>query len=319
MRLPIRSKNDGTFLTLLPKIAGDTWPRIEIESTNPHITRALTDVKLSGVDGPEAFVDIQLASTSIEGMVVEESGVPARNALVNVVAPGGDFKQLESSDGTFSVTGLAPGHYKLTATTREMESDAIEIDVSEASMKQITLVVEPVSRFRGTIRSSFGAVMSAGVFITPAGVDPPVISPIPVNAEGRFDVRLPPRTSEVVIAAAAPGFSFRMLRMPVPRDGDADIAVDQQGGALVVESDGSPAFIVHNGATLAVNVLAYLAGARRINQNSFEVPQIEAGTYNLCASADRCVSGTLARGGRLVLTSSRAKEQSIRGSTAASF
>src|SRR5437762_10183227 len=31
MRLPVRSKNDGTFLTLLPKIAGDTWPRIEIE------------------------------------------------------------------------------------------------------------------------------------------------------------------------------------------------------------------------------------------------------------------------------------------------
>ena len=76
---------------------------------------------------------------------------------------------------------------------------------------------------------------------------------------------------------------------------------------------------VTSSATLAVNVLAYLAGARRIDQNSFEVPQIEAGTYNLCASADRCVSGTLARGGRLVLTSSRAKEQSIRGSTAASF
>src|SRR5207253_5542373 len=80
MRLPLRSKSDGTFLTLLPKIADDTWPHVEIESSTPRVSRTLTNVKIDGADTPEAFLDIQLASTSIEGVVVDEGGFPTRSA-----------------------------------------------------------------------------------------------------------------------------------------------------------------------------------------------------------------------------------------------
>jgi hypothetical protein len=314
VRVPIKSKPDGSFLTLLPKMPDDKWPRVEIESASPHVTRTLADVALSGADTPEASLDLQLPSTAIDGRVVDQFGQPAQNALVDMVSPDGDFKQIESADGTFALTGLAPGRYKITATTREGESDAptqIDLAADDGPPKEVTIIVEPISRIRGAVRSSFGTVMSAGIFAVAAGSEPPVLSPVPVNAEGRFDIRLPPRTNEVDIAAAAPGFSFRMLRMPVPKGNDADIAVDQQGGALTVEMENARgalrAYLVHNGMVLAANIVAWLANARPLDRTSFEIPQIEAGSYSLCwmsnahANAERCVSGTLARHGKLTL------------------
>ena len=316
-RLPVRSKADGSFLTLLPKIAGDRWPRVEVEAANPRVKRALTDVALSGADSPEATVDIALPSTSLAGMVVDAGGMPQRFALINVTGPGHDFRQIEMSDGAFSMNGAEPGHYQLTAQTREAESEApVEVDLAEGSTSDVTLVVKPVSRLHGTIRSTFGAVMNAGIFVAPAGVEPPAISLLPVNADGRFDVRLPPHTEEAVVAAAAPGFAFRILRVPVTTS-DADIAVDQQGGTLVIDAGDDHPVVMHNGAALSANIVAYLAGARRVDAKSFEIAQAEAGTYSLCSSGDQCVSGTLARGGRLVLTA-RATGRAAPESTAAS-
>jgi hypothetical protein len=250
MRLPVHSKADGSFVTLLPKIAGDKWPRVEVESEKAHVKRTLTDVTLTDTDSPEAFVDLQLPAASIEGIVVQRGGMPAHNALINVGGPGGEFKQVEAEDSTFTVAGLAPGHYNLTAATRDGDSETpVDVELADTT-KNVTLIVDAISHLRGAIRSSFGNVMTGSIFVAPSGVLPRFIAAFPVTAEGRFDVRLPPHTDDVVVTASAPGFSFRMLRMPVPRDGDADIAVDQQGGTLVIELDDTRPFIVHNGAAL---------------------------------------------------------------------
>jgi hypothetical protein len=318
MRLPVHSKADGTFLTLLPTVDGDKWHRVDVECTSPRVKRTLTDVALSGADSPEASLDIQLPSTSMEGIVVDgSSGEPAQNALVNIVTSDRDFKQIESADGTFAVAGLAPGRCKVAAATRFAESDApIEVDLADGETKRVTITVDAITRLRGAVRSSFGNVATAGIFAIPAGSDPQVISAVPVTADGRFDVRLPPRTGEAVVTAAAPGFSFRMLRMPVPAGGgDSDIAVDQQGGTLIVEAEDARSplrpYLIHNGVALPANVVAYLSSARPLanarEMMMFQISPIEAGAYSLCwmpradVQSDRCASGTLARNGTLTL------------------
>jgi hypothetical protein len=165
--------------------------------------------------------------------------------------------------------------------------------------------------------------MSASLYVAPADSEPPIIGLIPLNADGRFDILLPPRTEEVYLTANAPGFSFRMMRMPVPHGGtDAEVAVDQLGGTLTVEVETPHGplrpYLVHNGVAIRATVVAYLSGAHTLARDDaktiFEIPQIEAGSYSLCwmsrpdiGSAQRCVSGTLARQGTLALRATRAQ------------
>lgn len=71
--------------------------------------------------------------------------------------------------------------------------------------------------------------------------------------------------------------------------------------------------------SLPVTVAAYVANAHYLSQDKIEFPQIEAGEYKLCVAIDRCESGTLARGGRLVLVAPAVNAQQGRESTAASL
>lgn len=316
LQLPVHTRPDGTFLTLLPTRPEGKWKSVDITSKTPRITRTLSDIALSNPDGEEATLDLQLPANAIEGVVVDEHGLPAAHALVNIAAPDGDFKQLESEDGTFSLSGLAPGAYKLTAATREAESESPEVvTLRDDATGSVTLPIRAVMHFRGEVRSSYGPIMNAAIFATPAGAEPPVIAAMPVDPDGRFDVRLPSRTSDVVAAIAAPGFSLRMIHLPASEAHDATIALDQHGGSLVLELSDAPAgmqpYLIHGGVVLRANVVAYLgAGRRRADGDNtiIEIPQIEAGTYSLCwmsspsAASNRCASGTLARDGTLKLS-----------------
>ena len=151
--------------------------------------------------------------------------------------------------------------------------------------------------------------MNAAIFAKAAGTEPPVVMQLPVDTDGRFDVRLPASTNEVVATVAAPGFSFRMFRVAANDLHDAAIAMDQHGGSLILDlasvPTGARAYVMHGGVALAAHVVAYLGGGRLHvdgGKTIIEIPQIEAGDYSLCASPDRCVSGTLERGGRLTLS-----------------
>jgi len=305
VRLPVWSKADGSFVTLLPKVNDDKPWRVEIESEAAHVARTLDNVTLSDADQPEAFVDLHLPVSAIAGVIVDRNGARTGDALIDIITPDQRLRQIESADGAFQLTGLASGRYKISAMTHQASTEsAVEVELTDDTTKNVTLIVDSIRHFRGVVRSSFGSVITGGVFVTPAGLVPSFMTLLPLTPEGRFDVPLPPHTDEVVVIASAPGFSSRMMRTPVPLDGEAEIAVDQQGGTLIIESSEEPVhvFLTHNGATLPLSMVDYLAGGHRLTPHTIEFSQIEPGTYSICASADRCDSGTLARGGRLVLT-----------------
>src|SRR5207237_952819 len=133
-------------------------------------------------------LDISIPMTRVRGSIRLGYGpLPAEHAIIDIAAPDGDFKQLESADGIFTVSGLAAGSYKLTAQARDAESETPEVvTISDDQKSHVTLPVKRVVHFRGEIRSSFGPIMNAAIFAKAAGTEPPVVMQLPVDNDGRF-------------------------------------------------------------------------------------------------------------------------------------
>ncbi len=325
-RIPARSKADGTFLVFLPDLDQEVWEEVEIQSAQPRVKRLLERVALHRDDEGVATIDLRLPEIRIEGKVVDENDRPVSEGFINLTAPDG-FHQFELSGGTFTINALQPGRYSLTAATPDRETEEpLFVDLAESAVERdVVLRVAPISPLRGSIASATGPVIGASVFISPANHAQSVIGSIPVDTTGVFEFRLPPQTREVLVAAAAPGFSFRMMRLPAPAT-SMDLVVDQNGGVLTIDGRvGARAepfrpYVIHNGAVLNGFAVAYLARGRLIGNPDqrlqFEIPRAEEGAYSLCLLSNdeersvrlgaklpesRCVSGVLARHGSLNL------------------
>lgn len=316
LRILARASTGGAFRAYVPSVPDDTWQSIEIASSNPPVQRTLERVKVTSA------LEITLPATAIDGNVVDESGRPAAFALVTIIDERGAPRQIESDDGTFSALGLAPGRYKATAATKERETEApLEVEVGEnAEPANVTLVVKPVARLSGVIRSGFGPVAGAAVSAYPTGGWMPALLRVPAGPSGEFDLRLPPGTRDVTLAVAAPGYAFRMMRV-APRGEAIDVAVDQSGGTLAVDvpraERGRHPYLVHDGAVFSAAAASYFSGARMLDgaRLRFEIAQTEPGGYSVCWLADaevlaaatgvlpagRCTSGLLSRQGSLRL------------------
>ncbi|HEX8029434.1 MAG TPA: hypothetical protein VF491_13265, partial [Vicinamibacterales bacterium] len=230
----------------------------------------------------------------------------------------------EMSDGTFTIHGLDAGRYSLTASSRERETEGpvvVDIQGESENRYDVVLKIAPASQFQGSVVSANGPAIGASVFIGPTNNAPSIVATIPVDTTGAFAFRVPPQTRDMLVAVAAPGFSFRMMRLPIPA-AKLDLVVDQRGGMLSIEAPTAPLrpYVIHNGAILSAFTVAYLARGRFLTNPDerihVEVPSAEEGVYTLCLlSKDeergvrlgaplpdpRCVSGALARHGVLKL------------------
>jgi hypothetical protein len=316
----LRSKPDGTFLAALPLPEHDTFDEIEIRSAVPLLRRTLSNVHLHRRDDGTAELNLDLPSRSISGMVVDELNRPASNAMVDVLLPDGTMHQIESADGSFTVTGLDAGRYRVRAATEDRESiDLQEIGLSdtEDSSADVVIPIAPLSHLRGVIRAIDGPVLGAALFATRPGDHRPIILS-QVDPEGRFDIRFPAATADVMVAINAPGFAFRLARAPLGDD-EETFAVDQNGGSLSVDTAASRSglrpYLMHNGASLPALAVARIAEvpllANLTERVRFQIPAMEPGSYSLCWLADErsappaqappCISGVLAPHGSLTL------------------
>jgi hypothetical protein len=315
----ISSKADGTFAARLPAPEHDTWDEIEVRATFPPVRRVLQHVQIHAGDDGTAELNLDLPSRSISGTVIDELGRSVAPAMVDILLPDGSIQQIDSPDGAFTVTGLDSGRHRLRAAADERESidlqDLILSDDEDASA-DIVLTVAPVSHLRGVIRTLSGPVIGAALFAAkPGELTRPVILSR-VDPEGRFDLRFPAATSDVMIAINAPGYAFRLARSPVGSE-EQTFAVEQNGGTLFVDAppvrSGLRPYLLHNGAALPAIAAAYVAGAtfgaNLAERVKFNIASVEPGPYSLCWIADGasagsgapCVSGVLAPHGTLTL------------------
>jgi hypothetical protein len=141
------------------------------------------------------------------------------------------------------------------------------------------------------------------------------------GVDGSFKIELPAATQRIHLLVFAPGFAMRMLSAAVEKDRPLEIAVEPNGGTLVLEmpqiSKGPPPLLAHGGAFTFPMVLqrwATLQGAAQAPEGRIVLPNVEPGAYSLCVGAStelrqgkepladgRCVSGVLTPLGELTL------------------
>lgn len=313
LRVSAGTNPEGRFKIALPVVEGNVWDSVAVVSAVNNIHRTFEHVTITPPSDPASMarLELHLPTASFGGEIVDESGRPAFPALVNITSPDGDFQQIESTDGTFVLSGAAPGRYLVRAQTQEADTErATEVQVKDESdaSQYVRLVVKPRMYVEGFVRSSFGAVPGASVFAAPVFNEGGTVFTVNADADGHFRFPLPPRTRELILSVAAPGFAYRLMRL-TPGTDPINIRVEQLGGTLAVDSalkkDGMRPYVLHDGAALTAWAFAYLANAKLTADPAerlrFEVDDVAPGEYSLCwlasieeavaPPAGRCVSG----------------------------
>lgn len=346
-RITARSDDEGRFELVLPRAGA--WA-VHIESEAPPVIREVPDVHVAPRPGKDvAEIELELPDTWLRGRVVDESNKRVARAIVNVKTSGkteeSQVQGRSDESGEFEFSGLPPGPLLIGADADgERSSDRVTLQIVEGKDPEpVVLKVTPQLRISGTVVSATGAVTGAKVKAAPVGVPYFTARAVTSDAQGRFEIFLPPAAREMFLAVAAPGFAFRMLRLPVTQERQITVGVDQTAGNLILESDdphtipeaGSPyVVILHQGSLEALPLLsawAMMAGEAPGSSTRSTIPNVEPGEYRACwmhpsekAGFDlgvipqgRCAEGLLSPNGELTLRlpsspDSRSREGAIR-------
>jgi len=332
VRIEALADDKGKFKALLPK-AGE-W-MVHVESEDPPVQREFPKLRIEPRPGThKADLDLQLPDTALRGRVIDEKGEPIPKAIVTALAYGAvreDEVQSRTDDtGHFEFRGLLPGATLVEADAgQDRFADPVTVSIprEEKDSPSVVLTARPKLRVAGTVVSSAGPVAGARVKAAPAGMPYIGIRTVTSDVQGRFEVALPFAAKEMLLTVSAPGFAFRMLRLPVPESRQFTVGVDQVAGTLVVERNetldvqdpNAPMiYLLGNGSSEALpHLLGWARTAGTLNQDSKRsvIPAVEPGEYQACwvlpAEHDaldfgitpqgRCVSGVLAPNGELSL------------------
>jgi hypothetical protein len=163
---------------------------------------------------------------SVSGIAIDSRGQPVRAGLIVALQPrspialatlSGEFKD----DGTFTMSGLAPGEYTLRATA--LGSDAPEMLAATFTVGGLDVtgvVMQPVRMARVTGRLTFDASgpvpepHSVQLFVVPAGSEPMDVlaaaGSAVVNDDFSFNVVAPPGLLRLRATAVAQGFAWTL-------------------------------------------------------------------------------------------------------------
>ncbi len=330
-RIEAQSNSKGSFEAVLPR-AGN-WT-VYITSEQPAIEREIRNLKIEPHPGTKvAEIELSLPNTVLRGRVVDEENNPLPKAIVSAETNGNareaPIQVFADEEGHFEIRGLLPGPTLAEADAGEdLHADPVSIDVQgEEDSKSWILVARKRLRISGSVASAAGPVAGAQIKAVPAG-RPFIMAPLVTSdAQGHFDLRLPPKTQEILVSVSAPGFAFRMLRVSIPENHSFGVNLDQTGGTVVLQGGGdldpadpkAPAvYLLHGGAFEPLPLLegwAIAAGGSTGDPERTAIPSLEPGPYQAClvfrserpgldfgiVPRDRCVSGTLAANGELVL------------------
>jgi len=153
---------------------------------------AARDVDLS--DAKEQHVDLDYGAASIRGQVVDRDGLPVGRAFVSIAGSNGGTDS--AADGSFILTGLAAGEYRIRARERNRVSESIAVRVDdEREAGPVRLLVDrpAANETTITIRRRDGAPAAGAVAIleTDAGMSLMLTSDIDglVHASVPFDAQ----------------------------------------------------------------------------------------------------------------------------------
>jgi hypothetical protein len=313
-----QSNEQGRFSLNIAQ-SKDRTLTVRIDAEQPIVRRR---IQVEAPADAERDVTIRLPASVLLGNVIDAHGLPADDADVYITGGGAGEAMVQTrtaADGSFAIHALSAGKYSLVASSFLMESTPVEVELrSDETPDPVGLVLRPMSRLRGRVVSPAGGVPGASIQAWAVDVEQRMAATRTTDANGDFDVAVPPgaRTFEVTIAP--PGFSY-VITSAALSDRPTVIGVDQRGGTLRLHAPAQETpYIVHNGATTPANAVAYSWPVRTEasgdGTRELVMPMMEPGSYSACLVASlsefrksggntggRCVSGFLAPLGSLTL------------------
>lgn len=299
------SDESGRFQGMLPVASGtdqSSWT-VEAHIVQPPVTQQLLNVSIRASGGASTWLDLDLPAVPVHGSVVSPDGKPQPNAQVTFQDSSGARSTTGTdSAGNFEMLDLPPGKYTAVADSYDGSSDRIPVEVTDAG-SELKLVLNPYKRTSFSVVSSQGPVADAAVQVWIAPGVPRAF--VRTDENGRFDVSLPPGTTEVGLTIGAPGYAIKLVRLPISSGSDESsdahtINLDAAAGTLVLNfhapgrpmDDSAMLYLVHKGAIQDARTIAGWgsdqAGAGN-NANGavpVTVDAIEPGDYSLCVITD---------------------------------
>jgi hypothetical protein len=318
LNVKTRSDEHGRFSLNIAQ-SKDPTLTVRIDAEQPIVRRR---IQVEAPADPEKDIAIRLPGSVLMGNVVDSHGLPAGDADVYITGGGAGEAMVQTrtaADGSFAIHALSPGKYSLVASGFLMESTPVEVELRpDETPDPVGLILQPMKELRGRVVSPAGGVPGASIQAWAVDAEQRMAATRTTDANGDFDVAVPPGAHTFEVTIAPPGFSY-VITSAALSERPTVIGVDQRGGTLRLHAPAQETpYIVHNGATTPANAVAYSWPVRTEasgdGTRELVMPMMEPGSYSACLVASlsefrksggntggRCVSGFLAPLGSLTL------------------
>jgi hypothetical protein len=325
--IPLSADESGNYSGDVSFAPDDEWV-VTVDSENPRIERTLKK-KPSTQDDGTLLLDLVIPRTGVHGVVVDQKGNPISRSIVDIGTPDAAQSVVQThgdANGNFELFGLTSGSYTITAKTFDGRASKLtKFSLEDDSLADLKLVVEGQPTLSGRVIANGNPIPSAALTFIPTDANVVFLPTGRTDANGEFNLKLPPGASAGNLIVATTGFPFKMFHLPIP-DQSIVIDVDSIGGTLdadvlpfVSDENTIQTFIVHRGAEVNAQFVALATGVRVTAGTEGRVhivhPLMEPGEYALCAAymrelpalrsgllaKGRCSSGVLAPYGSLKL------------------
>lgn len=271
-----------------------------------------------GAEATATFQLLSMRTTRISGVVVTSSGAPA-SAFLNLAPQGSEFGVptgaggVTRSDGTFTLSDVAPGRYVLKATLRgdgPDESAAVPVTIDGNEVSGISLMTGPPASLQGTIVADIGVTRALPGKLSVIAFSARESNAVLDRADGlTFEMNLLNEPFRLALDGLPEGWAVKQILV-----GDVDVVDDaiefapsQRGVARIVLTDrltevsGTVAPIDQTGARSAVvfpeNSAKWIPRSRYVRRveadsnGNFRIRGLPAGERYLAFATDYLEDG----------------------------
>jgi hypothetical protein len=303
----------------------EAW-KVTVAARAQGLGVTLQDPVLSHRPVGEPYVDIVLPDTRLPVKVVNEQGEPVEGATVTVEGDPVNWKMTDRQ-GICLFQALKPGPQKLKATGdlgREGETREVLLRERVINPPSVRLLLPTRIEFLGRVAPRFGTAPGAEVYAwLPRKPGEPLQElSTRTTEDGHFRLGIPPGVRKLNLLVMASGQALRRRRVEVDSRRRVNVSVDTPGGTLVLELPEETLKAItrppveNRGVTTLPFLLRHWAELQGVTWTPglLVVPNVEPGTYSLCAGEPPevrwggapgggrvCASGVLEAGGELRL------------------
>lgn len=215
----------GINVGITYRLGGDP-PRVaEVEPTTEPTTEPTPDPTTTPepTTGPDEVTPAVVTAVAVSGHVRADNGTPIGDAHVSIVAGTQTLEATTSPDGAFAVASVPVGTAVLNVTADGFQPGTLPLTLATEDMSGADVTLEravPGAMVRGRVRSFNGQPLGATIRIESLNRQ------VTANADGQFELEVPPGSYEVAVTAA--GHETQQRRVTVEEQGVVFLNVDMR-------------------------------------------------------------------------------------------